>query len=580
MEGQVGATILTTSANWLILEADPILTQRLESELMLHPVVARALVNRGISNLRDAEIFLSPSLDHLHDPKLMPDYEPAVKAILGAKERGERIFVHGDYDVDGVTSTALFTRFLRRIGCDVVPHVPHRMKEGYGIHPSAIEAAREMNAKLFLTCDCGVGAHEQVAAAKALGMAVVVTDHHEVPTVLPEADAVINLHRTDSSYPFTDLAGVGVAFKLCEGISEELGLPKAQFYRAFLDLAALGTVADVMPLVGENRILTKFGLQALAETKKVGLQALKTVSSVGAPVSTMDIGFKLAPRLNAAGRIDDAAMSLDLLLEDDLSRAAEMADQLDAINSERKATQGAQLEQAIQAIKDEGFDKDFVIVVAREEWHGGIVGLVANKVVEHFKRPAFILSIDSDAAIAKGSARSIPAFNLFAAIENHREILIGGGGHKAAAGISVSLSNLEVFRQRVNDYARTILTEADFVPTLIADAELLGTEADLEAARALTTLEPFGQENPEPLFVIRNVELASIEPTKNPGHLRIQARSSDGSIRRLMGFGFGERLAGTKPGTQADVLVRIEDNRYQGASTLNWILQDLREVQN
>lgn len=566
---------LAPAAKWIVQQPDPAAVERLIKELGIGRIAATVLANRGYSDPVEADRFLHPTLDQFHDPRKMPDFREAATAILGARERKERIFVHGDYDVDGVTSAALLTRFLRKIGCDVSPHVPHRMKEGYGIHPDAVASAKELGAKLFLTCDCGVGAHDQVIMAKEAGMTVVVTDHHEVPPVLPEAAAVINLHRKDSEYPFPDLAGVGVAFKLCEGLCGEAGIDVGQFYRAYLDLAVLGTVADMMPLVGENRIIARFGLERLGDTKKVGIQELMKVSGVTPPPRAVDIGFKLGPRINAAGRIDDAALSLDLLLVEDRAAAHEIALELDRLNNERKATQEAQLEQAIAGILDSGLDRDMVIVASNADWHGGLVGLIAGKVAERFRRPAFILTVDPETGEAKGSARSIPAFDLSKAIRSHEDVLTGGGGHKAAAGVSLPVELVATFRERINTYAREFLTEDDLVPAKLADAELQGPEADLQSARELQELAPFGIGNPEPLFVVRNAELASIEPTRNPDHLRLRVSTPDGSTRKAMAFSMGERLGSATPGSRLDLLFKVEDNVFNGTSSLQWTIQDV-----
>ncbi|MES1227275.1 MAG: DHH family phosphoesterase, partial [Armatimonadota bacterium] len=296
---------------------------KLRVELGLSEVLAQALVARGLTDVSEVEKFLNPSVDQFHDPRLLPDYDQAVKAILNAKETGQQIYVHGDYDVDGVTSTALFTRFLKRIGCKVVPHVPHRLREGYGIHLDAVRWAKEQGSEVFLTCDCGVKAHEQIEAVREAGMVAVVTDHHAIGETLPEAVAVVNPHRTDSKYPFSELSGVGVVFKLCAGITQELGLDVNKFYRAYLDLAVLGTVADVMPLIGENRVITALGLQQLQYTRKEGLKALISVSQLNdvPKFSSRDIGYRLGPRINAVGRIDDPTVALDLLLTEDQDEA-------------------------------------------------------------------------------------------------------------------------------------------------------------------------------------------------------------------------------------------------------------------
>jgi single-stranded-DNA-specific exonuclease len=308
-------TLAGPRKRWIVADRKPEAEQAIRERLGTRPLLGAVLAARGFGADETTEAFLDPGLERLHEPRLLPDFEPAMREILGAKERGETIFVHGDYDVDGISSTALFSRFLTAIECKVITHVPHRTREGYGIHASAVDAAAASGAKLFLTCDCGVSAFEQVDRAKEAGMRVVVTDHHTIGATLPRAEAVVNPHRSDSDYPFQDLSGSGVVLKLCAGIAEALGLPLEKFYRAYLDLAVLGTVADVMPLLGENRVIAKHGLKSLGETKKEGLKALIAEAGLadraGEGFRARDIGFGLGPRLNAAGRIDDARAAAD-----------------------------------------------------------------------------------------------------------------------------------------------------------------------------------------------------------------------------------------------------------------------------
>ncbi|MBC8065034.1 MAG: single-stranded-DNA-specific exonuclease RecJ, partial [Chlorobia bacterium] len=439
-------------ARWVLSERNQAAETTLRQELGVSAIVAALLVQRGISDPTSADLFLNPSLDHLHDPSLLPDYELARDEILGAKERGDLIFVHGDYDVDGVTSAAIFHRFLTKIGANVETHVPHRMKEGYGIHHSAVEVAKQKGAKLFLTCDCGISAHDRVEAAKEAGMRVVVTDHHTVGHSLPDAHAIVNPHRADSKYPFPELSGAGVVLKLCAGLTRDLGMPVDKFYRGFLDLAVLGTVADVMPLYGENRIIAKFGLERLAETQKVGLQALKEIAGVKLPLRTYAIGFQLGPRINAVGRIDDSGLALKLLLENDYEAAKGIALTIEQFNIDRKDSQQKMIEEAIEMVETQGLAEKYVIAVASADWHAGIVGLVAGRLVERYNRPAFCFIIDEARGLYKGSARSIPAFSVVDAIRAYPD-LIEGGGHNMAAGCSFLSSEFENVAALLNEYA-------------------------------------------------------------------------------------------------------------------------------
>jgi single-stranded-DNA-specific exonuclease len=564
-------------SRWIVGRRDPAPEEALARKLGVPAVVAAVMLQRGVSTEEEARLFLSPSLDDLNEPRLLPDYEAARDAVLGARERGETIFVHGDYDVDGVTSAALFSRFLSSVGCKVVPHVPHRMREGYGIHEAAVEAAAAAGAKLFLTCDCGIAAHEQVDQANAAGMAVVVTDHHEVGDKLPNAAAVVNPHRADSKYPFAELSGAGVAFRLCEGLTTEMKMPVAGYRRAFLDLAALGTIADVMPLVGENRIIARFGLERLKGTKKVGLQALMEVSGVAdgtaKALRAYHVAFVLGPRLNAAGRIEDAATALDLLLQIDSQRAREIARQIEELNACRKEEQERILEEAVAQIKAEGADKRNVIVVSSDHWHAGIIGIVAGRLVETFRRPVFVAKIDPETGAAKGSARTIPAFHLADAINAHKE-LMSGGGHQMAAGFATDVTRLGAMADALDDYAGAFLKPEDFLPEIRVDAEIRPEEVGLATVEGLAKLEPFGFGNPEPTFVARRVRFAQVLATKNPSVVRLVIRNDAGSVAQGVVFREGERLSGWDVSQAVDVVFQPRIDEFRGERKVKWEVKD------
>lgn len=569
-------TGLNASKRWLVSPRDPIAEARLCKELRITPLTAAVLIARGYSDPEEANGFLNPSLDDLNDPSLLPDYGPARAAILGARERKETIFIHGDYDVDGVTSAALLSRFLTKIGCNVVTHVPHRMKEGYGIHASAVDAAAAAGAKLFLTCDCGVGAFEQVQRAREAGMAVVVTDHHSIGDVLPDAEAVVNPHRDDSKYPFAELSGVGVAFKLCEGLTAELGLEKSHYYRAYLDLAALGTIADVMPLVGENRIIAKYGLKQLSETKKVGLQAMMAVADMtpGMPLRGYHVGYVLGPRLNAAGRVDDAALALKLLMSSDPAEAHTLATEIERKNQERRDEQQRILAEAVELVQEQSSHLQNVIVVAKQGWHTGVIGIVAGRLVERFRRPTFVLSVDGD-GLCKGSARSIQNFHLADAIRAYPD-LMSGGGHAMAAGCAFPHERLEEVKEALHTYAGERLTEDDFIPMMWTDAEVHPQEVTSQALEELAKLEPFGCENPEPVFVARDICLAQVAPTRKPEHVRVLLRGENKSVTGIA-FNMGDRITTEMIGRKVDVAFQPELNEWRGTVTLKWKIQDVQE---
>lgn len=559
------------TAKWVLPERNSIAEETLQRELGIHKIVAALLVQRGISDPAVADKFLNPTLDDLHDPSSLPDYASARDEILGAKERGDLIFVHGDYDVDGVTSAAILHRFLKSIGANVQTHVPHRIKEGYGINHSAVEIAKGLGAKLFLTCDCGISAHDRVEAAKEAGMRVVVTDHHTVGDTLPEAHAVVNPHRSDSQYPFSELSGAGVVFKLCAGIARDLALPVDKYYRAFLDLAALGTVADVMPLYDENRIIAKFGLERLADTKKVGLQALKEVAGCVAPLKTFDIGFKLGPRLNAVGRLDDSGLALKLLLETDPEVARKTALEIDQFNLDRKEAQQVMIDQAIEIVESKGLHEKHVIAIASADWHPGIVGLVAGRLVERYHRPAFCFIIDEARGLCKGSARSIPAFSLINAIRAYPDLL-EGGGHTMAAGCSFLASDFDKVEAALNEYAMSVLTPEDFVIAYQADLEVEPDSLSMSVLEQIGQMEPFGECNPEPILICRGLNLLGINPTKNPAHVRLNLKGTGAPIQ-AMGFNMGPRFAEARPGSNIDLLFQPKIEIYNG-KRIRWHVKD------
>ena len=557
---------------WTVPLRDVDAEKRLVTELGVPSIVAAVLVNRGFVEPDKAYAFLHPSLDHLHDPRLLPDYEAAASAILGARERGETIYVHGDYDVDGVTSAALFTRFLKVTGCKVVPHVPHRIKEGYGIHLDAIQWAKDQGTSLFLTCDCGISAHEQVKAAREAGMVVVVTDHHLVGETMPEAAAVVNPHRKDSKYPWSELCGVGVALKLCAGLTRDLGHSVERFYGAYLDLAVLGTVADVMPLLDENRVITRFGLPRLQVTKKVGLQALLKVADLSRAdrLTARNIGFQLGPRINAVGRIDDSALALDLMLTEDRPTADTLAQKLDQVNTERKAEQIRSVESAIERVEASGLDQNYTLLLADDGWHPGLIGLVAGRLVERYRRPSFVLSVQD--GIGKGSARSIPGFDLGDAIAKCRGLLIGGGGHEMAAGFSVREEKIPELQAAFESIARENLTPEAFRPRVAVDVEIEAAEASASTANGLSLLEPFGAGNPEPVFSCTDAVIASVAPTSNPDHARVTLETPDG-LRSAMAFGNGRSIAAIQQGSRVRLAFTADTNTFNGKTSYRWVIQ-------
>ncbi len=567
-------TIERQAEQWIIPERNREVEARLQSELDVSALVASVLVRRGLHEPAVADEFLNPSLDRLGDPRLLPDYDLARDAIFGAKERGELIFIHGDYDADGITSAAILDRFLTKIGCKVKTHVPHRMKEGYGIHQMAVTAAHAAGAKLFLTCDCGISAFEPVKMAVEAGMKVVVTDHHHVGNELPAAIAVMNPHRASSQYPFKDLCGAGVVFRLCEGLARELGLPVDKYRDNFLDLAAIGTVADVMPLIGENRIIAHFGLQRLGEGRKAGLRALMKEADIQPPLRSHNIGFGIGPRLNAAGRIDDAALALQLVQSTNDLEATSLAKQIEIVNTQRKVEQQRIVDEAIERVMETGAHEKNVIILADSGWHPGIVGIVAGRLVEQFRRPVFVLNIDEEKGVIKGSGRSIPTFHLAEAILAHPDLFLSGGGHAMAAGCSFEQDRYEEVLETLDAFAGNILSPEDFIPVRRVDGEVEPSEINLRSVQELSKLEPFGMGNPTPQFVARDIDMVMKTPTKSPQHVRLTLRKAKGPAFAAMAFGLGVRMENIEPNTRMDVAFEACVDTWNGRESVKWHVRD------
>lgn len=566
---------------WRVLQQDNEQVQRLSGELDVPPLTARLLINRGIITVEAADRYLNPDLEDLHDPLLLPDCSLAVNELAGAIERKELIFVHGDYDVDGITSSALWTRALRRMGATVEVHLPHRQKDGYGVHENAIHKAKELGAKLILTCDCGTHANRLVDMAHEFGMRVVVTDHHQPGDELPNAEAVVNPMRKDSDYPFPYLCGVGVSFKVAQALVRELDFPLSGFHRAYLDLVALGTVADVVSLTDENRILVRHGLPKIRESRKAGLRALLKVCEYDKPpaqVSPYDVGFVFGPRINAAGRMDDAHDALRLMLTEDQAEAFQLARTLDSHNQERRREQQRIFEEAVAIVEEKELHRHKLLLVAGEGWNSGVVGIVASKLVDRYFRPALV-GVRRDGIIG-GSARSTDAFNLFEALEAHMEKFISAGGHYHAAGFSFQADRFEEIEAALTEYAATKLTDEDLIPERVADAEVYPHEITDKFVSDLERFAPFGTGNPEPMLLGRRVTILSVEPTRNPLHPKVTLRGDATNPIYGMAFGLGERLADVAPGTEVDMLFEPAYDTWNNQKRLRWYVRDFRPMES
>jgi len=573
---------LPEKTRWTEPERDPKAEQALVRELRLHPLSARLLCNRGLCDPAAADAFLRPDLTQLHDPFGLPDMDKAAHRIKDALAAGETIFIHGDYDVDGVTSTAVYVRTLLALGAKLEYRVPHRKRDGYDLKTGAIDYAHEKGATLVITSDCGIQAREAVAYANSLGMTVIVTDHHEPGEVLPPAYAVVNPHRHDSTYPFPSLAGVGVAFKTMQALVR-LVQPTHEnaFIQKFLDLVACGTVADVMPLMGENRVFASFGLKQLATTRKVGLRALLDGAGIKTdkPLSAEAVGFGIGPRINAVGRLDDAAVALDLMLTGDPEEARLLVEKLNAFNVERQQAQRRILEEAKLIVANLDLDKTKVLVIASPGWNAGVVGIVAGKLVETYGRPAIVIGVNDEETHGKGSARSIPGFDMFQGIQLCRDLLQSCGGHEMAAGLSLSMENLEDFQEKINAHARATMSDEDFVPRLAHDGTIDPSALSLDLLEEWARFAPFGQANPEPKFASRNLLICDARRIgKDMTHLKMRVRAAMMDPTDCIAWGQGDWADRAGPGDFLEAVYTPQINEWNGRRLLQFNIKDLRRA--
>jgi len=563
---------------WETIACDDAPAIALSRELGVSPVTARLLCIRGLGAPDDARRFLAPRIDDLHDPFRLAGMSIAVDRILGAIGSKDRIAIHGDYDVDGVTSTVILRRALELLGADVVHFIPERFRDGYGLQPATIDRLQQDGVRLIISVDCGIRAEEAATRARELGIDLIITDHHEPGAELPQAVAVINPKRHDCTYPDKNLAGVGVALKLVQALCTCTG--HANWLPAFVKVAAIGTLADVVPLTGENRIIAKLGLGMLSKgPHKVGLRALLDVCGLtGREIDSYHIGFVVAPRVNAAGRMSTPDIAARLLLAADETMAEEaraLAEQLDAENLRRQQEEADIVAQARKIVEtDLEVGSRTVIVVAGEGWHRGVIGIVASKLVDAFHRPAIVISTDGD--LAHGSCRSIPSFNMLAALESCAELMSKFGGHKQAAGLTLETSRIRELRARVNDFADACLAPDDLRPRLWIDGSLTFRSINEQVVSELSTLAPFGAGNPCPIFRTSRVEIVDGPRRLKDRHLKM-AFKQDGRILRGVAWRASERESFVAEHRAAiDLAFSLENDIYNGERYLQLSVADFR----
>jgi single-stranded-DNA-specific exonuclease len=570
---------MTVALRWQTLACDDDAAGRLAAALGVAPIVARLLCQRGLGEPETAARFLNPSVDQLHDPMALADMRVAVDRIMGAIARRERIAIHGDYDVDGITSTVILRRALELLGADVSHFIPERLKDGYGLQAAAIDKLKADGVALIISVDCGIRGADAARRAREVGVDLIITDHHEPDAELPQALAVINPKRADCGYPDKYLAGVGVALKLVQALCREAG--RDAWLPGFIKVAAIGTLADVVPLVGENRVIAKIGLDLLSRgPHKVGLRSLLDISGLsGKVIDSYHISFMLAPRVNAAGRMSTPDIATRLLLASDEAMAEEvrqLAMQLDGENLRRQEEEAEILAAAKKVVTtDPDVGARSVLVVAGDGWHRGVIGIVASKLVDAFHRPAIVLSVED--GVAHGSCRSIPSFDMLAALERCAHLFIRFGGHKQAAGLALEASRIRELRLAVNAVADETLGPEDLMPRLRIDGDLTFRAITGGVASGVAALAPFGAGNPRPVFVARRVEIIDGPRKLKERHLKMALRQ-DGRIFRAIAWRAAERhdfLAEHK--AAIDVAFSLEQNQYNGETYVELTLADLRK---
>ncbi len=567
---------MSTPARWFVRPGDPGREGRLARELGVSPLVARFLVQRGLREPEAAASFLESSLSHnLRSPMQFAEMPRAAGRLLDAVRRQERIAVYGDYDVDGITGATQLLLFLRDLGATPELFIPHRMKDGYGLRAPGIQALAARGASLIVTADCGAAAHEEIALAASLGVDVIVCDHHQNPAVRPPAHAVLNPVVSGAGFPFQGLSAAGVVFYLLLGtrmLLRETGAAVPDL-RRYLDLVALGTVADLVPLVEENRVLVKYGLREIATTDRPGIRALCQVAGVDT-VDVDAVGFRLAPRLNASGRLADATRAVEMLATGDPAEARRLAASLNDHNLERRGIEEAIYAEAVQRIDslaDSATRRSFVL--ASEGWHAGVVGIVASRLVERYFRPVVLLAIEGD--LARGSARGIPSVHLFEALGSCRELLERFGGHRMAAGLTIRTARIGELEVAFERAVEAVTSPADFVPETAADAELELDDVSFQVLDDLARLEPHGQGNPRPRFLVTGAEVVSSRVV-GERHLKLGLRGRrGGKIVDAIAFRQADRRP--QPGSLIDLVVTLELNRWEGREEIQLSVRDLRD---
>ena len=558
---------------WNILTIDEEKIKLLQHALNIHPVLCKILTQRGIETYAKAKDFFRPQLTDLHSPWLMKDMDKAVERIILAIHAGEKILVFGDYDVDGTTSVACMYQFLKKIHTGLDFYIPHRYREGYGVSKAGIDFANENGFSLIISLDCGIKSAELVAYAKELGIDFIICDHHLPDKILPPAIAILNPKQTDCNYPYKELCGCGVGFKLMTALAEKMDLPHQSLFEN-LDLVATAIAADIVPMTGENRILAFHGLKKANENPNYGIKALIQLSKLVTELHISNLVFMIAPRVNAAGRMDDARKAVQMFIAETYDEALHFAEMLHSDNTDRKEADASITEEALALIAE---NKDWTnrrsTVVFQPHWHKGVVGIVASRLIEHYYRPTVVLTQSGE--YAAGSARSVPGFNLYEAIHACREHLLGYGGHFAAAGMTLETEQVDAFRNKFEEVVSSTISPELLIPEIIIDAEISLRDIKQSFYDILCQMEPFGPENLRPVFIAKNVMDTGWSKIVKEQHIRFSLKQENVTFTGI-GFGMVEKFHLLQQKQPVDIIFKIDENEWQDQRSLQLRMIDLR----
>lgn len=559
---------------WNLIKTEDQKTQLLQQALNIHPALCKILVQRGIETFDSAKDFFRPQLTSLHDPWLMKDMDKAVERITTAFSNNEKILVFGDYDVDGTTSVACMYQFLKKIHSQIDFYIPHRYREGYGVSKAGIDFAKENGFSLIISLDCGIKSADLIAYAKDIGIDFIVCDHHLPDAVLPPAIAILNPKQKDCNYPYKELCGCGVGFKLITALAQKLNLPEEDAF-TYLDLVGTAIAADIVPMTGENRILAFYGLKKANDNPNNGIKALAHLSGLVKQLHIANLVFMIAPRVNAAGRMDDARKAVQMFVSETYDEALQYAEMLHNDNTDRKEADSNITEEALAMIDG---NKDWhnrkSTVLFQSHWHKGVVGIVASRVIEHYYRPTIILTQSGE--YAAGSARSVPGFNLYEAIHACKEHLLGYGGHFAAAGMTLELHQVDAFRSKFEEVVSSIIPADLLIPEIVIDAEISFKDITWPFYNIVCQMEPFGPENLRPVFLARRVTDTGYSKIVKEQHVRFSLRKDNVTFTGI-GFGIADKFPLLQMKNPVDIVFKIDENEWNGQKSLQLRVIDCRQ---